>query len=198
MVAATLGWVRRRLAVRSTSGTPNFGPQCDDNSDPARYRRGRVRHGNHLARPAGRSQSLRVAVPVAHGGFECAGWSGCVASAAAARVSRTFRRHPSAWRNHPCTGLKRRTLRMPVKAGPRCSPKTLRPGHRPVGAFRRVLSRGCCRAQQQAPKTLRLRQPCPSPQPATLTTTTSHCCKRTLSPSRKSRYGISFRGDYMM
>jgi hypothetical protein len=48
------------------------------------------------------------------------------------------------------------------------------------------------------PKTLRLRQPCPSPQPATLTTTTSHCCKRTLSPSRKSRYGISFRGDYMM
>ena len=34
--------------------------------------------------------------------------------------------------------------------------------------------------------------------PATLTTTTSHCCKRTLSPSRKSRYGMSFRGDYMM
>ena len=26
----------------------------------------------------------------------------------------------------------------------------------------------------------------------------SHCCKRTLSPSRKSRYGMSFRGDYMM
>jgi len=61
-----------------------------------------------------------------------------------------------------------------------------------------VLSRGCCRAQQQAPKTLRLRQSCPSPQPATLTTTTSHCCKRTLSPSRKSRYGMSFRGDYMI
>jgi hypothetical protein len=80
----------------------------------------------------------------------------------------------------------------------RAATPVLPPGHRPVGAFRRVLSRGCCRAQQQAPKTLRLRQSCPSPQPATLTTTTSHCCKRTLSPSRKSRYGISFRGDYMM
>jgi hypothetical protein len=35
---------------------------CDDNPDPAHYRRGRLRRVNPLARPAGRSQSLRVAV----------------------------------------------------------------------------------------------------------------------------------------